>query len=415
MPVFAVDVAADLFGDKHNYRLQFPGHPSLADLREKVADVYSRRVDVHPDSANGACFAVEYFELYDRERRRWADLVRASQLTSGCQLYCWQPASRWHRQTPEQPLPPAADATEVLRKERPRPTPQRQRPAATRRRRRTPSEPRPRTSPEPRPRPSSRPRPRAGSEPRSRGRLRGSARRSPWRKSGVAPRDSSAAAAVRSTSPLDWLLGSRSAADSEPEPPSAAARSPSASLPPRAFSAAPPREAQQRCLLARAPSPECVVAADDEPQRPISAPRTRGRPRSVSRTRATTRSDSALPPESAARPGGGREQPASPTPPRVAAPLLVATLPAAGTVPPPPAAALAAQPPAATAQPAAVAAPAVGDGDSAAADVPVPLDAWEGVLDGRARRDAVSRVSELTRQLLALRESFGDPAERAAR
>lgn len=94
--VFFVNVAADVYGSKHNIRLEFPLCPSLSELINTVESQYdvtarANRPVGYPDLP----FRVQTFQIYDDILFRWVDLVTTSQLSSGCQIYTFQPPSVW--------------------------------------------------------------------------------------------------------------------------------------------------------------------------------------------------------------------------------------------------------------------------------------------------------------------------------
>jgi len=95
--VYFVSVAADIYGRKHNVRLEFPTVPTIAELitaTESQYDVTARatRPAGYPDIP----FRVQTFQVYDDVLLRWVDLYSSAQLTNGCQVYAFQPETVWN-------------------------------------------------------------------------------------------------------------------------------------------------------------------------------------------------------------------------------------------------------------------------------------------------------------------------------
>jgi hypothetical protein len=95
--VFFVNVAADLYGRKHNVRLEFPTAPTVTELinaAESHYDVVGR--STRPAGYPDIPFRVQTFQVYDDVLLRWVDLYSSAQLTSGCQVYSFQPETVWN-------------------------------------------------------------------------------------------------------------------------------------------------------------------------------------------------------------------------------------------------------------------------------------------------------------------------------
>lgn len=95
--VFFVNVGADIYGRKHNVRMEFPTCPTVTELINAVEsqfDVTARatRPTGYPDIP----FRVQSFQVYDDILMRWVDLYSSSQLTNGCQVYGFQPETVWN-------------------------------------------------------------------------------------------------------------------------------------------------------------------------------------------------------------------------------------------------------------------------------------------------------------------------------
>ena len=95
--VFFVSVASDIYGRKHNTRLEFATCPTISELiaaAEAQYDITARatRPAGYPDIP----FRVQTFQVYDDVLLRWVDLYSSAQLTNGCQVYAFQPETVWN-------------------------------------------------------------------------------------------------------------------------------------------------------------------------------------------------------------------------------------------------------------------------------------------------------------------------------
>ena len=95
--VFFVSIACDIYGKKHNVRLEFPVQPTITELINAVESQYdvtarATRPAGYPDIP----FRVQTFQIYDDVLMRWVDLYSSAQLTSGCQAYAFQPETLWN-------------------------------------------------------------------------------------------------------------------------------------------------------------------------------------------------------------------------------------------------------------------------------------------------------------------------------
>lgn len=107
--VFIVNVAADIYGRKHNTRLEFPLCPTINELINAVESQYdvtarATRPAGYPDLP----FRVQTFQVYDDILLRWVDLYSSAQLLSGCQVYSFQPDTQWTMDV-QGPIPAARD------------------------------------------------------------------------------------------------------------------------------------------------------------------------------------------------------------------------------------------------------------------------------------------------------------------
>jgi hypothetical protein len=94
--VFFVSVASDIYGRKHNIRLEFGVAPTISELitaTEAQYDITARatRPAGYPDIP----YRVQTFQIYDDVLMRWVDLYSSAQLTSGSQVYAFQPETVW--------------------------------------------------------------------------------------------------------------------------------------------------------------------------------------------------------------------------------------------------------------------------------------------------------------------------------
>ena len=94
---FVIRVAADIYGKKYNREYIFPVAPLIAELINVVEAQYdaigrANRPPGFPDIP----FQAQTFQWFDELQCTWIDLYSAQQITSGVQLFCFQPESRWH-------------------------------------------------------------------------------------------------------------------------------------------------------------------------------------------------------------------------------------------------------------------------------------------------------------------------------
>ena len=94
--VFFVNVASDIYGRKHNIRLEFATCPTISEMINAVESQFdvtarSTRPAGYPDIP----YRVQTFQIYDDVLMRWVDLYSSAQLTSGCQVYAFQPETVW--------------------------------------------------------------------------------------------------------------------------------------------------------------------------------------------------------------------------------------------------------------------------------------------------------------------------------
>eukprot|EP00659_Diplonema_papillatum_P005705 gene5705-8708_t len=107
--MFSVLVAADIFGTKLNYELQFAGPPSVIELQKRIEHVFggesnARRPPQFP--AGATQFTIQRLQVFDDRVELWVDLLSSSQLTPSCQVYAFQPETQFHKEV-QSKLPPA--------------------------------------------------------------------------------------------------------------------------------------------------------------------------------------------------------------------------------------------------------------------------------------------------------------------
>ena len=110
---FIVQVAADIFGQKTNFELQFSARPTIQELVRATEAAYTNEIELRrPDHIPPHSFHVAKMKFYDEERNKWSDLVSEAQLTDYTQTYAFQPENQWHkesqREIPAAVRPPAA-------------------------------------------------------------------------------------------------------------------------------------------------------------------------------------------------------------------------------------------------------------------------------------------------------------------
>eukprot|EP01060_Flectonema_neradi_P013702 TRINITY_DN20441_c0_g1_i1.p1 TRINITY_DN20441_c0_g1~~TRINITY_DN20441_c0_g1_i1.p1 ORF type:complete len:357 (+),score=78.50 TRINITY_DN20441_c0_g1_i1:79-1071(+) len=102
--VFELDIATDLYGVKHNTKMEFVGVPTLSELIVAVEGNFDKEAKaLRPDSQP---FRVQTMQVYDDVLNRWVDLYNSSQLQSGAQVFVFQPMSGLNSEAPGK-IPPA--------------------------------------------------------------------------------------------------------------------------------------------------------------------------------------------------------------------------------------------------------------------------------------------------------------------
>ncbi|EPY29850.1 calmodulin-like protein containing EF hand [Angomonas deanei] len=105
--MFIVQVAADIFGNKLNFELSFPGRPSMSELSKTIETSFSTEIsNTRPEGVPPHTFHIGKIKVYDEEKSKWVDLLGEGQLISYCQLYAFQPENPWHKES-QKAIPPA--------------------------------------------------------------------------------------------------------------------------------------------------------------------------------------------------------------------------------------------------------------------------------------------------------------------
>ena len=119
--VFTVLAAADLFGSKLNFEIDFDALPSMTELQEKVTAVFAAEASVRrPRHIPVSPFIPHRMQTYDERVELWVDLVSTTQLQDYAQVYIFQRDSAYHKEIqskippPVKPLQYTAAATTSL-------------------------------------------------------------------------------------------------------------------------------------------------------------------------------------------------------------------------------------------------------------------------------------------------------------
>ena len=101
---FELDIATDLYGVKHNTKMEFVGVPTLSELIIAVEGNFDKEAkSMKPD---GVSFRVQTMQVYDDVLNRWVDLYNSSQLQPGAQVFVFQPIGGLNSEAPGR-IPPA--------------------------------------------------------------------------------------------------------------------------------------------------------------------------------------------------------------------------------------------------------------------------------------------------------------------
>ena len=105
--MFLVQVAADIFGNKQNFELSFPGRPSVQELQRAAETAFSNEIQLRrPAGVPPHQFRLNKIKVYNEETNKWADLRAEAQLIDSCQCYAFQLENAWHKETQKE-IPPA--------------------------------------------------------------------------------------------------------------------------------------------------------------------------------------------------------------------------------------------------------------------------------------------------------------------
>lgn len=105
--MFLVEVAADIFGTKSNFELEFPARPTLQELHQTIEQVFTAQIaNTRPSSVPEHSFHISKLRVLDEVNNKWVPFNNESQLSSNSQLYAFQPENAWHKES-QNPIPPA--------------------------------------------------------------------------------------------------------------------------------------------------------------------------------------------------------------------------------------------------------------------------------------------------------------------
>lgn len=98
--MYVVQVAADIFNNKVNFELSFPGRPTIVELTRATEVAFSDEIALRrTENVPAHKFYVSKIKLYDEDRDKWVDLMSEEQLVDYCQLYAFQQENKWHKET----------------------------------------------------------------------------------------------------------------------------------------------------------------------------------------------------------------------------------------------------------------------------------------------------------------------------
>lgn len=99
--VFTLEVGTDLFGVKHNTKLEFSTVPQLSELIIAAEGHFDKETRLHrPSGVPDAAFKCQSCQVYDDVLLRWVDLYSSSQLHPGGAVWLFQPPSAHHSDEP---------------------------------------------------------------------------------------------------------------------------------------------------------------------------------------------------------------------------------------------------------------------------------------------------------------------------
>eukprot|EP00756_Hemistasia_phaeocysticola_P023601 Hpha_TRINITY_DN15902_c0_g5::TRINITY_DN15902_c0_g5_i1::g.71136::m.71136 len=112
--VFTLLVAADIYGTKINYEIDFTELPQIASLRARVESIFgTEAAQRRPAGAPPNPFQAYRMQTFDDNVELWVDLVSASQLQDYSQVYIFQRESPWHREVQSKIPPPVRPAQSI--------------------------------------------------------------------------------------------------------------------------------------------------------------------------------------------------------------------------------------------------------------------------------------------------------------
>ncbi|KAJ9461797.1 calmodulin-like protein containing EF hand domain [Diplonema papillatum] len=98
---FCINVAADVYGKKHNLAFSFPLCPGMTELVNSIESIFDVKARAsRPGKSADVPFKIQALQMFDPDAKRWADVHSTSQMSDNCQVFCFQPDSVWHTDAP---------------------------------------------------------------------------------------------------------------------------------------------------------------------------------------------------------------------------------------------------------------------------------------------------------------------------
>ena len=113
--VFTILTAADLFGNKVNYELDFPMLPTMNELRDRVEGIFGGEANLRrPAGVPASPFAAHRMQTFDDRVELWVDLINENQLQDYSQVYVFQRETQWHKEVQSKIPPPIKAPVAVI-------------------------------------------------------------------------------------------------------------------------------------------------------------------------------------------------------------------------------------------------------------------------------------------------------------
>lgn len=113
--VFTVLAAADLYGTKLNYELDFPATPSMEELRQRINAIFGAEAGLRrPAGVPPEPFSAHRMQTFDDNVELWVDLVSMGQLQDYSQVYVFQRETPWHKEVQSKIPPPAKPPASLI-------------------------------------------------------------------------------------------------------------------------------------------------------------------------------------------------------------------------------------------------------------------------------------------------------------